>query len=94
MFSGHSYQGSLHVYNQTLINWHSKKQATVETATYGSKYTASHTTINQAVDHCLYLCYLGIPVYEKSYLFGDNKSMVDSSMMPHSKLHKHHNVLS
>jgi hypothetical protein len=28
-----------------------------------------------------YFLYLGIPVYEKSYLFGDNKSMVDSSMM-------------
>jgi hypothetical protein len=86
MLTGHSYQGSLHFYNQTLIDWHSKTQAIVETATYHSECTASHTTINQVVDHFLYLCYLGIPVYEKSYLFGDNKSMVDSLMMLHSCL--------
>jgi len=28
------------------------------------------------------------------YLFDDNKSVVDSSARPHSKLHKRHNALS
>ena len=27
-------------------------------------------------------------------MFGDNKSVVDSSTIPHSKLHKRHNALS
>ncbi len=27
-------------------------------------------------------------------MFGDNKSVVDSSTIPHAKLHKHHNALS
>lgn len=27
-------------------------------------------------------------------MFGDNKSVVDSSMIPHHKLHKRHNALS
>ena len=40
------------------------------------------------------LRYLGVPIREKSYMFGDNKSVVNSSTKPHSKLHKIHNALS
>ena len=37
---------------------------------------------------------MGVPINGKSYMFGDNKSVVDSSTKPHSKLHKQHNALS
>ena len=40
------------------------------------------------------LCYLGVPIHPMSYMFGDNKTVVDSSTIPHVKLHKHHNALS
>jgi hypothetical protein len=40
------------------------------------------------------LRYLGVPIRDMSYMFGDNKSVVNSSTQPHSKLHKRHNVLS
>jgi len=50
--------------------------------------------VDQIVDLRLTLRYLGVPICEKSYLFGDNKSVVDSSAKPHSKLHKQHNALS
>jgi hypothetical protein len=33
-------------------------------------------------------------VREKSYMFGDNKSVVDSSMQLNTKLHKCHTMLS
>ena len=33
-------------------------------------------------------------VKEKSYMFGDNESAVNSSSTPHAKLHKRHNALS
>jgi hypothetical protein len=39
------------------------------------------------------LRYMGIPVGH-SYMFGDNKSVVDSSAIPHSKLNKRHTALS
>ena len=42
----------------------------------------------------LTLRYLGVPVLDKSYMFGDNKSVVTSSTIPHSKLNKRHNALS
>jgi hypothetical protein len=38
--------------------------------------------------------YLGVPVREKNFMFGDSKSLVDSSMEHHAKLHKRHTMLS
>ena len=46
------------------------------------------------MDHRLTLRYLGVPVHSKTYLFGDNKSVVDSATTPHAKLHKRCNALS
>ena len=34
------------------------------------------------------LMYLGVPVRSKSYMFGDNKSVVDSASIPNSTLSK------
>jgi hypothetical protein len=94
MLTGRSVTGVLHVMNKMAVDWHSKKQATVETATYGSEFIAARTCIEQAIDLRLTLRYLGVPICEKSYVFGDNKSVIDSSTVPHAKLHKRHNALS
>jgi hypothetical protein len=40
------------------------------------------------------LCYLGIPIWGKSYVFGDNKTVINASSTPHAKVHKRHNPLS
>jgi len=92
--TGKSVTGILHLLNQTPIDWYSKKQATVETATYGSELVAACTYIEQIVDLCCTLCYLEVPIHHKTYLFGDNKTVVDHSTIPHSKLHKRHTILS
>jgi hypothetical protein len=80
--------------NQTPMNWYSKKQATVGTATFGSEFITARTTIDQIVDLQMTLRYLGVPIREKSYVFGDNKTVIDASSTPHAKLHKRHNALS
>jgi len=69
-------------------------QATVETTTYGSEFVAACIATDQVIDLCNTLRYLGVPVKSKSYMFGDNKSVVTSSTIPHSGLNKHHNALS
>ena len=92
--TGKSVTGILHLLNQTPIDWYSKKQATVETATYGSEFVAARTCIEQIVDLRCTLRYLGVPIRHKSYMFGDNKTVVDSSTIPHSRLHKRHTILS
>jgi hypothetical protein len=92
--TGRSVTGILHLVNKTPIDWFSKKQATVETATYGSEFVAARTCVEQIIDLRNTLRYLGVPIRNKSYMFGDNESVVNSSMQVHAKLHKRHNMLS
>jgi hypothetical protein len=44
MVTGRSVNAILHFLNQTTMDWYSKKQATVETATFGSEFIAARTT--------------------------------------------------
>jgi hypothetical protein len=92
--SGKSVTGILHLVNKTPIDWYSKKQATVETATYGSEFVEARVCVEQIIDLRTTLRYLGVPIRDKSNMFGDNKSVVDSSMQLHAKLHKQHTMLS
>jgi hypothetical protein len=48
--SGKSVTVSLHLVNKTPIDWYSKKQATVETATYGSEFVAARVCIEQIIE--------------------------------------------
>ena len=72
----------------------SKKQSTVETATYGSEFVGARTCVEQIMDLRSTLRYLGVPILGRSFMFGDNESVVNSSSKPDSKLHKRHVVLS
>jgi hypothetical protein len=94
IMTGRSVTGILHLINKTPIDWFSKKQATVETATYGSEFCAARTCVEQIIELRTTMYYLGVPVRDMSYMFGDNKSVVDSSTQIHAKLHKRHNMLS
>ena len=93
LLDGCSVTGILHFINQTPIDWYSKKQGTVETSTYGSEFVAARTGTEQKMDIRTTLRYFGVPV-GKSVMFGDNKSVLDSSTIPHSKLTKRHTALS
>jgi hypothetical protein len=92
--TGRSVTGVLHFLNGTMIDWYSKKMNTVETATYGAEFVSARTCIEQLVDLRNTLRYMGVPLREKSYIFGDNESVVNSATQPHAKLHKRHNALS
>ena len=89
-----SLTGCLHFVNHTPTDSYSKRQATVETATYGSKFVTSKTAIEEIVDLRHTLRYLGVPMKTKSYLFGDNRSVVTSCTLPHSTLGKRHSILA
>ncbi len=60
-----SITGILHLANKTPIDWYSKKQATVETATYGSEFIAC-ICVDQSVDLKNTVCYLGVTVHKKA----------------------------
>ena len=91
---GHSLTVILHFTNSTPIDWYVKKQAMVETTTYGSEFVAARTCVEQIIDLRNTLHYLRVHVLEKSYMFGDNESVVGSSTRVYAKLHKCHTALS
>jgi hypothetical protein len=94
LVTGRAVTGILHFLNGTLIDWFSKRQDTVESATYGSAFVAARIATEQIIDLRITLRYLGIPLEGPAYMFGDNQSLVTSGTIPHSKLNKQHNALS
>jgi hypothetical protein len=94
LVTGRSVTGIIHLVNQTPIQWFCKKQNVVETATYGSEFMAARQATEQIMDLRYTLRMMGIPVDGPSWMFGDNKSVITSSTIPHSTLNKRHNALS
>ena len=94
LVSGRALTAVLHLINQTPFDWYCKRQATVETATYSSEFVAARSAVEQIIDIRTTLRYLGVPVQTKSYMFGDNQSVVTNSTLPHSQLNKRHQALA
>ena len=92
--TGKSLTGCLHFVNKTPVDWNSKKQETVERATYGSEFVAAKTATEQIMDIRQTMRYLGAPIGAESFLFGDNRSVVTIATLPHSTLTKRHNILA
>ena len=46
MLTGRSVTGILHFCNQTLVDWYSKFQACVQTATFGSEFVAARIAVD------------------------------------------------
>jgi hypothetical protein len=92
--TGKSLTATLHLLNGTPIDGTSKKQATVESATYGSEFVAARVAVDQIIDLRNTLRYLGVPIRSVSYLFGDNDSVVINSTFPASVIAKRHHLLS
>ena len=90
--TGKSSTGCLHFVNKTPVDWYSKKQTTVETVT--TKFVAVKTETEQIMDIRQTLRYLGAPIGSKSFLFGDNRSVITSATLPHSTLTNCHNILA
>ena len=67
--TGKSLTGCLNFVNKTPVDWYSKKQAKVETATYGSECVAAKTATEQIMDIRQTLRYLDAPITTKSFLF-------------------------
>jgi hypothetical protein len=76
LVTGRVVTGVLHFLNETLSDWYSKCQATVETATYGSEFVAARIATDQIIDIRTTLRYLGVPIDGTSHLFVDNASVI------------------
>jgi hypothetical protein len=91
LISGRLVTGILH--NKTPINWFSKPQSTVKTATFRRKYVAARTATEQVIDLCNTLRYRGVLVREVSMMF-NNQTVVNTASVPRVRLQKQHVALS
>ena len=55
----------------------------MDTATYGSEFVAARTAVERIIDLRLTLRYLGVPLRESDYMFGDNENVVGSFLLFH-----------
>ncbi len=92
--TGRSCSGILEFLNQTPVDWFSKRQDQVETATYGSEFMVARQGTERLTDLRYTLRSFGVPLDGPAWMFGDNKSVVTSSTIPHSTLSKRWNALS
>ena len=80
--------GFIAMLNNAPIYWHSKKQTSVETSTFGSDMMA----MKQAADYTRGFRYkirmFGIPVEEPAYMYWDNHSVLAGSSRSESTLNK------
>ena len=82
--TGRSTTGILHFINQTPVAWFSKRQATVETATYGSEFVAARQCTDQIEDIRFTLRAMGVPLAGPAWMLGDNHSVITQSTIPQS----------
>jgi len=89
-----SQTGILIFANRAPIVWHSKRQNTVETSTFGSEFVALKTAVEliEAVRYKLRM--FGIPIDGPANVLCDNEAVVKNSSVPESTLKKKHNSIA
>ena len=87
-----SVTGILLLLNNTPVQWLSKRQKTVESATYGSEMVASRVAMEMIISLRYFLFMLGINVEPSSVLAGDNMAVVLNTTIPSSALKKKYQV--
>ena len=80
--------------NKTPIQWYSKRQATVESSTYGSEMVAARITTELTMAMRYRLRMLGVPIEGPVTMLGDNLSVVTNCTVSISTLKKKHNAIA
>ena len=79
--------------NCAPVHWVSKKQAGVETSTFGSEFLAMKHCCEYLKGLRYKIRMMGIPLLHCCYVYGDNKSVLYNTTLPDSTLKKkHHSV--
>jgi hypothetical protein len=89
-----SVTGFIMFLGQTPVVTYSKRQNTVESASYGSELVAARIAIENVLAMRYKLRMLGMPVERYCTLICDNQSVVSSLQMPSSSLNKKHNAIA
>ena len=79
--------------NMSMIDWHTKKQATVEGAVFGAEFVAMKQGVEALCGIRLKLCMVGVSIDGPSYVYGDTMSVINNTSKPESCLNKKHNSI-
>jgi hypothetical protein len=89
-----SHTGILIYLQNTPIIWHSRRQNTVETSTFGSEFVALRTARDLIVALRYKLRMFGVPITGPAYVYCDNQGVVKNVSIPESVLTKKHNAIN
>ena len=79
--------------NMSMIDWHTKKQATVEGAVFGAEFIAMKQGVEALRGIRYKLRMMGVSIDSPSYLYGDNMSVINNTPKPESCLNKKSNSI-
>ena len=83
--------GYMIFFNMVLIDWLSKKQATVEKAVFGSEFVAKTHGVEALRELRYKLRMMGVFIDGPTYVYGDNMSVIFNTSRPESQLKKKSN---
>ena len=66
----------------TPIYWQSKRQASVQTATFGAEFISLKRAIAEAITIRYYLKSMGVKVTKPTVIYGDNMSSIKRQLNP------------
>ena len=89
-----SHIGYIIFVNHAPMIWYSKRQATVESSTFGSEFIELKICVEYIIKLRFKLRMFGIPIDGESRMLNGNKSVVDSSSKLESTLNKKHNSIA
>jgi len=93
LFNRRSHSGIVVYVNDAPILWFSKRQNTVEAASFGSEFNALKIAVEMVEEIRYKLRMFGIPIVGPALVLCDNKSVVSNSSRPESTLKKRHNSI-
>jgi len=79
--------------NSALIQWCSKKQATIETSVFGAEFVAMKIGIEVMRGIRYKLRMMGVRLSGPTYVYGDNMSVIHNTQRPESTLKKKSNSI-
>lgn len=85
-----SHTGLIIFLQSAPIFWYSKRQATIESSTFGSEIVAMRTCLEFIKDLRYKLRMMGVPIDGPAVVWCDNKTVVNGASVPEAKLSKKH----
>ncbi len=89
-----SHTGILLFVQNSPILWLSRRQNTVETSTFGSKFVAMRTGRDLIIALRYKLRMFGVPIDGPAQVYCDNQGVVKNTSIPESVLSKKHNAIN